>query len=240
MNPGAPLVRDTFAQRFNVAASRARDRMYLVRSIEPEHLSAADKHRRSLVAHFSSPFANDERRVQDLRTLCESPFERSLYDELTIRGFRVIPQVKVGHFRIDLVVEGHNDTRLAVECDGDRYHGPDKWLDDSQRQRVLERAGWAFWRCFASSFTLRRERIIEDLLRTLIERCIDPIGKEGASISVHTEQRRVTMTPPEQSQMAMVEPRYQRIVAVGEASKSAIEMLIRWTKHIAKMSFIEI
>ena len=79
---------------------------------------------------------------------------------------------------------------------------PTKWLDDSQRQRVLERAGWAFWRCFASSFTLRRERIIEDLLRTLIERCIDPIGKEGASISVHTEQRRVTMTPPEQSQMA--------------------------------------
>ena len=200
-DPGAPLVRDTFAQRFNVAASRARDRMYLVRSIEPEHLSAADKHRRSLVAHFSSPFANDERRVQDLRTLCESPFERALYDELTVRGFRVIPQVKVAHFRIDLVVEGHNDTRLAVECDGDRYHGPDKWLDDSQRQRVLERAGWAFWRCFASSFTLRRERIIEDLLRTLIERCIDPIGKEGASISVHTEQRRVTMTPPEQSQM---------------------------------------
>jgi len=38
----------------------------------------------------------------------------------------------------------------------------------------------------------------------------------------------------------MVEPRYQRIVAVGEASKSAIDMLIRWTKHIAKMSFIEI
>ena len=31
---GAPLSRDTFAQRFNVAASRARDRMYLVRSVD--------------------------------------------------------------------------------------------------------------------------------------------------------------------------------------------------------------
>ena len=30
---GAPLSRDTFAQRFNVAASRAKDRMYLVRSV---------------------------------------------------------------------------------------------------------------------------------------------------------------------------------------------------------------
>jgi len=38
----------------------------------------------------------------------------------------------------------------------------------------------------------------------------------------------------------MVEPRYYRIVAVDEPLKIAIEMLIRWTKHIAKMSFIEI
>ena len=35
---GAPLSRDAFAQRFNVAASRARDRMYLVRSVKLEHL----------------------------------------------------------------------------------------------------------------------------------------------------------------------------------------------------------
>ena len=49
-----------------------------------------------------------------------------------------------------MVVEGANDERLAIECDGDRYHGPDKWADDMQRQRVLERAGWVFWRCFAS------------------------------------------------------------------------------------------
>src|SRR5262245_17309012 len=35
---GAPLSRDAFAQRFNVAASRARDRMVLVRSVELHHL----------------------------------------------------------------------------------------------------------------------------------------------------------------------------------------------------------
>src|SRR6185295_11156855 len=40
---GAPLSRDIFAQRFNVAASRARDRMYLVRSVNLEHLSEADR-----------------------------------------------------------------------------------------------------------------------------------------------------------------------------------------------------
>lgn len=181
-----------YEQRFNVAASRARDRMYLVRSVDKEHLSQADKLRRGLIQHFSSPYAQDESRVDDLRKLCESPFEHEVYDELIQRGYRVVPQVKVGSYRIDMVVEGHNDLRLAVECDGDRYHGPDKWADDMQRQRILERAGWVFWRCFAASFVRRRNEMIADLLRVLNERGIEPIGSEDAPRSVHTEQRRLS------------------------------------------------
>ena len=94
---GAPPSRSTFAQRFNVTASRARDRMYLVRSVALDHLSEADHLRRGLIGHFATPFAQDETRVEDLRTLCESPFEREMYDELTQRGYWVVPQVRVGH-----------------------------------------------------------------------------------------------------------------------------------------------
>ena len=196
-NVGIALSRDTFRQRFNVAASRAKDRMYLVRSVELEHLSTADALRRSLISHFGHPFAKDETQVENLRSLCESDFERDMYDELTQRGFWVTPQVVVGRSRIDLVVEGHNDARLAVECDGDKYHGPDKWADDMQRQRVMERAGWSFWRCFASAFYRRRKDVLEDLLETLVQRGIEPIGAEGAPRSVHTEHRVVqSVTEP--------------------------------------------
>jgi very-short-patch-repair endonuclease/Cdc6-like AAA superfamily ATPase len=194
---GAPLSRDTFAQRFNVAASRARDRMYLVRSVELDHLSAADRLRRSLIGHFAAPFAQDEVRVEDMRKLCESPFEREMYDELTQRGYWVTPQVRVGHYRIDMVIDGHNDARLAVECDGDKYHSADKWADDMQRQRDLERVGWVFWRCFASTFIRRRKEMLDDLLKTLAERGIEPTGAEGAPRSVHTEHRVVpSVTEP--------------------------------------------
>ncbi|MBN2108287.1 MAG: DUF559 domain-containing protein [Deltaproteobacteria bacterium] len=189
---GAPLVRDTFAQRFNVAASRAKDRMYLVRSVDLEHLSNADVLRRGLIQHFSLPYAQDEVRVSDLRNLCESPFERELYDELTQRGYWVVPQVPVGQYRIDLVVEGHNDTRLAIECDGDRYHGSDKWADDMKRQSVLERAGWVFWRCFASTFIRQRKDVLEELVKTIQDRGIEPIGSDGAPKSVYVEQRRIS------------------------------------------------
>jgi very-short-patch-repair endonuclease len=215
---GAPLSRDTFAQRFNVAASRAKDRMYLVHSVELEHLSEADRLRRSLITHFATPFAQDEMRVEDLRKRCESPFEREMYDELTQRGYWVTPQVRVGQYRIDMVVEGCNDTRLAVECDGDKYHGADKWADDMQRQRVLERAGWVFWRCFSSSFIRRRKEMLNDLLKTLSERGIEPIGSECAPQSVHTERRIIaSLTQPAVGQGMM------RTVAIGGNANSIVD-----------------
>lgn len=183
--------REASAQRFNVAASRARDRMYLVRSVELDHLSHKDSLRRGLMEHFSSPFAQDEIKVKNLRELCESGFELEIYDLLTERGYRVIPQVKVGNYRLDMVVEGHNDARLAIECDGDRYHDASKWEDDMNRQRILERAGWKFWRCFASTFVMNRKHVIQDLISTLTSHGVEAIGCDGVINSVHCEQRKI-------------------------------------------------
>ncbi|MGP5009503.1 AAA domain-containing protein [Psychrobacter glacincola] len=192
--PGAAhaQTRDTFAQRMNVAASRARDRMYLVRSIELDELSQADHYRAELIKHFQAPFMQDEEQVADLRDKCESPFEQEVFDILVERGYRVTPQVKAGAYRIDMVVEGENDNSLAIECDGDRYHGPDKWDSDMQRQRILERAGWKFWRCFASTFVTRKDEVIQDLLLELEGLEIYPITRDTSYRSSYVESRVVT------------------------------------------------
>jgi very-short-patch-repair endonuclease len=189
---GAQLSRETFAQRFNVAASRARDRMYLVRSVELHHLAEGDRLRRGLLAHFASPFLQQPGQAADPRELCESPLEREVYDWLVARGYRVRPQVQVGTYRIDLVVEGGNDARLAVECDGDKYHGAEKWTSDVRRQRVLERAGWTFWRCFASTLVRRREAALEELSAALAAQGIHPAPRgAGQAVPAYTELRRV-------------------------------------------------
>jgi very-short-patch-repair endonuclease len=164
-----------FEQRFNVAASRARDRMYLVRSVTASDLSDRDL-RAGLLAHFDKPLAAESQESESLIERCESEFERDVYEELVSRGYRVIPQVKTGAYRIDLVVEGSGDTRLAVECDGDEFHGPERWQHDTARQRVLERAGWTFWRCFASTWTLRKDEVFAELLERLGALGIEPIG----------------------------------------------------------------
>lgn len=176
-SPGScrALSGNMFEQRFNVAASRARDRMYLVRSVELKDLSPTDL-RIGLLSHFSKPLDGGVVESKSLIDLCESGFERQVYSELFSRGYRVIPQVKAGSFRIDMVVEGANDARLAIECDGDEFHGPDRWQADMSRQRVLERAGWTFWRCFASTWSLRKDDVLRELLDRLAAMGIEPLG----------------------------------------------------------------
>ena len=175
------LTGQAYEQRFNVAASRARERMILVRSIELDQLSPADKLRRALLEHFRSPFPNDPEQAAETRLRCESDFEREIFDELTRRGYALDTQVRAGQYRIDIVVEGDDDRRLAVECDGDRYHGPDRWEADMQRQRTLERAGWRFWRCFASRFVRERQAVLDELCSLLDSLDIRPRTAEARS-----------------------------------------------------------
>lgn len=164
-----------FDQRFNVAASRAKDRMYLVRSVKASDLSEKDL-RLTLLSHFDAPLVVDKEEAEDLISRCESEFERQVFKELSSRGYRAIPQVKTGAYRIDLVVEGAGELRLAIECDGDEFHGPDRWAHDMNRQRVLERAGWVFWRCFASTWVLRKDEVLGELLDRLTAMGIEPLG----------------------------------------------------------------
>ena len=105
----------------------------------------------------------------------------------------MIPQVPVGAYRIDMVVEGDNDGRLAIECDGDMYHGPEQWDNDMRRQRILERAGWKFWRSFASTFVLHKEQVVAELIEVLTDLDIHPTTIDAPVASIHVESRSVRM-----------------------------------------------
>lgn len=74
----------------------------------------------------------------------------------------------------------------------DAYHGPDRWQEDTKRQRVLERAGWTFWRCCASTWSLHRADVVSELLERLSAMSIEPLGATDLPSVV---ERRV-WTPP--------------------------------------------
>jgi very-short-patch-repair endonuclease len=98
--------------------------------------------------------------------VCESGFEKEVGAELLKRGYRLRAQVPVAGYRLDFVVEGQGDHRLAIECDGDPYHGPDRWSEDVRRQKALERLGWIFWRVWGSHWYSDKNGCVQDLITT--------------------------------------------------------------------------
>lgn len=209
-----------YEQRYNVACSRARDRMYVFHSFTRDEVTDVDLRAR-LLDHLAHPLGESSPVDQELRALCESDFEREVFDELAQRGYPVVPQVRVGGFRIDLVVEGADDRRLAIECDGDRYHGIDRWMDDMSRQRILERMGWRFWRCWASSWITQRDVCLVDLIEALNTRGIEPWKDEdGSRRSVLVEYR--TIEPDKADSPAPIEQYEQdELVAPENADAGA-------------------
>ena len=161
-----------FKQRYNVAASRARDQMWVIHSLNVQTDLRSGDLRRRLIEHAQDPQAL-LRLLEDKEKRTESPFERDVLKRLLVAGYQVTPQWKVGSRRIDLVVEG-NGRRLAVECDGDRYHPLEKLGEDMERQAVLERLGWVFVRIRGSVFFRDPSRAMNPVFDKLRNLEIDP------------------------------------------------------------------
>jgi very-short-patch-repair endonuclease len=163
-----------FRQRFNVAASRARDQMWLVYSLDPAVDLKPGDLRRRLIEHALDPQAVT-RDIEHLQQRTQSPFEKEVLGFLVRAGYRVTPQWEVGSYSIDFVVEGGGN-RTALECDGDRYHPLEKLPDDMERQAILERLGWRFIRIRGSAFFRDPKGTMDDVFRRLKEMDITPEG----------------------------------------------------------------
>jgi superfamily I DNA and/or RNA helicase len=174
-----PMVDEGAKRRFNVAASRARDQMFLYHSIPVDEFKNPDDWRYKLLNWFYHPQieelkAGREALKREFDAGRASQFSVDVGNLLIDRGYCVIPEYPVIGYRIDLVVQGDN-ARLAVECDGDQYHTLETWENDQVRERQLRRAGWEFWRVTGSAFYLHKEGALDTLWSKLKEMGISPL-----------------------------------------------------------------
>jgi very-short-patch-repair endonuclease/DNA polymerase III delta prime subunit len=157
-----------YKKRYNVAASRARDQLWVVHSLDPLVDLKDGDIRKRLILHAKNASTTASLQAQQGGKL-ESEFERQVFKKLQQAGYHVVAQWPVGAYRIDLVVEG-DGKRLAVECDGDRWHPIEKLEEDMARQAILERLGWRFVRIRGSHFFRHPDQAMEPVfarLRTL-------------------------------------------------------------------------
>lgn len=193
------LSKESDKRRFNVGASRARDQMWLFHSVTIEDLSNLCL-RRQLLEYCLNPKvetkmvegidvtklrqqALEARHAQSRAPLpFDSWFEVNVFLQIVDRGFRVIPQYEVAGKRIDLLIEGMQG-RLAVECDGDQWHGLDEWDRDVDRQRRLERCGLRFWRVRGSAYYRDPEAALQPLWQVLEDNGIVAVSTRAATPS---------------------------------------------------------
>jgi very-short-patch-repair endonuclease len=152
---GALRLRDQqlFKQRFNVAASRGRDQMWIVHSLNPEQDLKPGDLRRQLIEHAYDP-SHLMRALEDgNEKKSQSPFQRDVMKHLLGEGYCVTPRWRVGKYQIDLVVQS-DGKRMAIECEGDPAYPMDinQLPEDMERQATLERLGWVFTRVRATEF----------------------------------------------------------------------------------------
>lgn len=168
------------SQRFNVAASRAESQMWLFHSVTQDDLNPACV-RSKLLQHMTNP--EDREVAEELKGVTrnephpvfDSLFEQRVYLDIISKGYEVVPQWETLGRRIDLVVVGENG-RLAVECDGDYWHGPEQYEADLARERDLQRVGWEFFRIRGSEYYLNEEESLLPLWSMLDAKGIMPKG----------------------------------------------------------------
>jgi very-short-patch-repair endonuclease len=183
-----PLTKPADERRFNVAASRARDAMILFHSVKREDLSNTCL-RRKLLEFFEDTVPprvdgvdwgelghqalRGNRSVVGPPSPFESWFELDVALQIARKGYDVRSQFEVASKRIDLVVEG-GQARLGIECDGDHWHGADRFEADMERQRQLERCGWVLFRVRESAFYANTHKALDGLWHLLKQRQIVP------------------------------------------------------------------
>jgi very-short-patch-repair endonuclease len=225
-------------RRFNVAASRAQDQIWLFHTATRNDLSEACLRRR-LLEYFENPPSQISialgQKVDDLRMRAyqanrqiekppgpfESWFEVDVALRIVSRHFRVVPQFPVvENKRIDLVIEG-TKSQLAVECDGDHWHGIEQYEEDTERQRMLERCGWRFHRIRESAYYANPEQTLEILWHELDLMNIHPVSESSpkqsdASETIHDRQRQKT-TPSSESRKIKTPANIQEALSMKQS-----------------------
>jgi very-short-patch-repair endonuclease len=177
--------RPTWKQRYNVAASRARDQLWLVHCLDPRRDVHPSDLRRRLIEHVRTPPATGQPRGTSAPRRTPSALEQAVFQALVREGFRPEVQVPVGGYRIDMVVSDGRH-QVALECDGDRFQALDRIPEEMAKQAVLERVGWRFRRIRASRYYRDPDGTVEGVCKDLRRLGVEPM-RAGGEVTVRAD-----------------------------------------------------
>ena len=167
------LTKGSDIRRFNVAASRARNQMWLFHSVDLEDLSS--KCVRYSLLKYCQEENEPKEEIKSPQYLLLNDFEEHIERYIKESGFKITPKVKVGKYIIDFVVEtdlsllpnGGYYKKIAVKCIGMDEDEDYNWKKQYEMQMCLERMGWEFYKIYASKFYRNPSEVMEKLVQKL-------------------------------------------------------------------------
>ncbi|MDQ6832203.1 MAG: DUF3320 domain-containing protein, partial [Chloroflexota bacterium] len=222
MNFG-PLNPEGGERRLNIAVTRARDHVKVVASIRPHDIDRSRTKAKGV--HLLRAYLEFAERgpIALLGEITaeggepESPFEEAVVTALQAHGLRVVSQVGVGGFRIDIGIKDEATDRylLGIECDGATYHSSRTARDrDRLRQQVLENLGWRIHRIWSTDWIKAPERETEKVLAALakVRTDVSPDNQREPKPEPMRDQGEPTSASvPASATLALIEPSSPRI-----------------------------
>lgn len=90
-----------------------------------------------------------------------TPIEKIFKDKLVENNISFEPQVKLGRFYVDFLIEVNN-TKVIIECDGREYHNPYR---DHERDKELKKEGYKIFRFSGSRIFNDCDACIDEVIR---------------------------------------------------------------------------
>ena len=163
-------------KRYNVAASRAKNQMWVVNSLDVDNDLKTGDIRKEFLEYVSSP--KEMLLTEEMEKKSESVFEEKIAKYLISEGYHIEQQWEAGLYKIDMVAL-FQDKKVAIECDGEKWHSTEERIrEDMERQNVLERCGWEFIRIRGSRYFKNPESIMKALIEELNRKGIYPESME--------------------------------------------------------------
>ena len=181
-----PLSVEGGENRLNVAITRAKEKVYVVTSIEPEELNvensknAGPKIFKSYL-QYARAISNGNNLEAELilksydnvetpkNSLINSAFENEIKKELENLGYTIATNIGNTDYKISLAIYDKTLDKylVGVECDYTAYQSSDSLIErDVYHPAFLKSRGWEIIRVFSRDWWLHKSKVISQITKT--------------------------------------------------------------------------
>jgi superfamily I DNA/RNA helicase len=177
---GKPLhlrQRDEAKKVFNVASSRACNQLWVVHSLKPDRDLKPGDLRYKLIKHAQDPIGLRKKTIIK-EEVFKSDLQRSVFKELQRQKYQVLLNFAVGLRTIDIVAQGEDRRRLAIQCDGECIKTEEDLIFEMEYYMTLRRLNWDISHIRSTEYYTNPEKTFKQLLNRLKKAGITPTREE--------------------------------------------------------------